>query len=141
VLNDIQRSEHWLPEALHGAVVANALRVPWMPVRIYPHSLTFKRPDSCASIGLPYEHVREMPLYQGTSASGKLRGLLGHRLPHRLVSLMARVGQMAAHQQYLSLCHLSAASLQRLACPAQPWLSADHVLETIRDRLQEKHRT
>ena len=52
ILSIIQRSSLLITEALHGAVVADALRIPWIPVRIYEHILPFKWRDWCASLGL-----------------------------------------------------------------------------------------
>src|SRR5439155_10040399 len=43
-------------ESLHGAIVADALRVPWVPLRIRrnPHTSPFKWEDWCSSMELPY---------------------------------------------------------------------------------------
>ena len=43
-----------ITEALHGAIVADALRVPWMPVSSYHTILPFKWEDWCRSVGLAY---------------------------------------------------------------------------------------
>lgn len=54
VLHDIQSSKLILCEALHGAIVADALRIPWIPVKAY-NILEFKWQDWCQSIGLNYK--------------------------------------------------------------------------------------
>ena len=54
VISDIARSRVLLSEAMHGAIVADALRVPWIPVRSSPKILPFKWQDWCASLHLPY---------------------------------------------------------------------------------------
>jgi len=51
---EIARSQVLISEAMHGAIVADALRVPWIPVRSSPKILPFKWKDWCASVDVPY---------------------------------------------------------------------------------------
>lgn len=44
-----------ITEAMHGAILADALRLPWIPVRSHRSILSFKWQDWCASIQTPYE--------------------------------------------------------------------------------------
>lgn len=44
-------------EALHGAICADAMRVPWVAVRTSGRVLSFKWEDWCASMELPYRPV------------------------------------------------------------------------------------
>ncbi|MEO1447604.1 MAG: polysaccharide pyruvyl transferase family protein [Cyanobacteria bacterium J06635_11] len=62
VLNAIHSSELLLAEAMHGAIVADALRVPWIPITTGPRIYAFKWQDWCASVGLPYLPHRLPPL-------------------------------------------------------------------------------
>ncbi len=63
-----------ITEALHGAVVADALRVPWVPVMAYRHICRFKWADWCASLGLAYEPRALSPLWDlDRYARGTLR--------------------------------------------------------------------
>jgi succinoglycan biosynthesis protein ExoV len=50
VLSAISRTGVLLAEAMHGAIVADALRVPWIPTITSPRILTFKWQDWCSSL-------------------------------------------------------------------------------------------
>jgi len=50
-------------EAMHGAIVADALRIPWIPVRCYSYIDSFKWQDWLATVKLPYEPVSIAPLF------------------------------------------------------------------------------
>ncbi len=48
-------------EAMHGAIVADTLRIPWIPVMISPEVSIFKWRDWASSLGLPYKPVQLPP--------------------------------------------------------------------------------
>jgi succinoglycan biosynthesis protein ExoV len=54
VIAEIAATEMLITEALHGAIVADALRVPWLPVSSKHTILDFKWKDWCGSVELPY---------------------------------------------------------------------------------------
>ena len=54
ILAAIDQSELLITEALHGAIVADALRVPWVSVQTGEHILEFKWDDWCQSLGLQH---------------------------------------------------------------------------------------
>ncbi len=60
VLSEIGQTSLLVTEALHGAIVADALRIPWIPVVSSPHILRFKWDDWCQSVELQYL-PREIP--------------------------------------------------------------------------------
>lgn len=55
VLSAISQTEVLLTEAMHGAIVADALRVPWIPIVTNSTILSFKWQDWCSSIGIEYK--------------------------------------------------------------------------------------
>lgn len=54
ILDKIRSSELVISESLHGAIMADAFRVPWIPVRTNSFILEFKWQDWCASIQLEH---------------------------------------------------------------------------------------
>jgi succinoglycan biosynthesis protein ExoV len=62
VLDDIQQTSVLITEAMHGAIAADALRVPWIPVRSNDGVLEFKWRDWCASLELTYAPHRILPV-------------------------------------------------------------------------------
>lgn len=55
VLSSISQTEVLLTEAMHGAIVADALRVRWVPIVTNSTILAFKWQDWCSSIGVEYK--------------------------------------------------------------------------------------
>ena len=54
----IRRAGLVIADAMHAAIVADALRVPWIPVVISPQTNTFKWLDWTMSLDLPYNPAR-----------------------------------------------------------------------------------
>ncbi len=72
----IRRARLVLADAMHAAIVADTLRVPWIPLVTSPEINTFKWLDWTGSLGLPYEPVF-LP------ASTALESFRGKTLPLR----------------------------------------------------------
>src|SRR5690606_25353840 len=62
LLRGIAGCELVLAEAMHAAIVADALRVPWTAVTTHSHINQFKWNDWCASLDLTYDPVAIEPL-------------------------------------------------------------------------------
>ena len=76
-LSKIASCERVITEAMHGAIAADSLRVPWVPIVTRPEILPFKWRDWCASMELPYEPVLVPSIYDSANwgMAGKLRKL------------------------------------------------------------------
>lgn len=70
----IRRAKLVIADAMHAAIVADALRVPWIPVVLSPQNNTFKWLDWTLSLGLPYE-----PVYLGASTALEAIGNSSYR--------------------------------------------------------------
>ncbi|WP_017317345.1 polysaccharide pyruvyl transferase family protein [Mastigocladopsis repens] len=62
VLSAINQTEVLLAEAMHGVIIADALRVPWIPIFTSTKIFPFKWHDWCSSIDVKYEPKYVMPL-------------------------------------------------------------------------------
>lgn len=61
ILQAYGRARLVVTEAMHGAIVADTLRIPWIPVIISPEVSVFKWRDWLGSLGLPYRPVQLPP--------------------------------------------------------------------------------
>ena len=98
VMGTIAGAELLVTEALHGAIVADALRVPWIPIRSTGEILAFKWQDWCSSVGLKYRPARVRQLYDG-HAPGAGRAA---RAAVKRVLVKSRIREIAGHRPFLS---------------------------------------
>ncbi|UAB84437.1 polysaccharide pyruvyl transferase family protein [Zunongwangia sp. SCSIO 43204] len=54
IIDAIKSSEVILAEAMHAAIVADTLRVPWIPIKMYPSINEFKWKDWTSSLDMQY---------------------------------------------------------------------------------------
>lgn len=137
VLYEIARTETLIAEAMHGAIVADALRVPWVPVRLYSQINELKWTDWCESMELPCMFTKLTPIFQKQLKPLKA---LENRGKHLLWSvgigkekwerLQVRVSSQAAIDQVLD-------GLRR-AGSSRSFLSEDRVHKRAVERLHEK---
>jgi succinoglycan biosynthesis protein ExoV len=69
IINQIKQSEQIICEGMHGAIVADALRVPWVSVKISRTINELKWQDWCSSLGLEYQPIKLAHLVPGTGQS------------------------------------------------------------------------
>lgn len=74
-------------EAMHGAIVADTMRIPWVPVVVSPAVDEFKWRDWCLSMDLPFEpvrlpagHPRDLRHFAAMADALRVAGIDGHRM-------------------------------------------------------------
>ena len=133
ILTAINSSERLIAEAIHGAIAADALRVPWIPIATSSRICSFKWQDWCNSMNLFY-HPYRLPSLKGYKPwNGELRtGKLA--IKHWLGAVLE--GPFSTHQYGLFADECAIA--QRLANIAKqaPTLSDQTIFERRLDQLQ-----
>ena len=135
VITRIRESRRVLTESLHGAILADAFRVPWIPIVFSHRFLDFKWQDWCESIAVKFAPVQLPPRFQGTLA---LRTRAGNFIKNRL----GKAGLGPARWQRRPFRQSSPAELEDLTTALRetartglPNLSSDQKLQNIRQRL------
>ncbi|NER81708.1 MAG: polysaccharide pyruvyl transferase family protein [Leptolyngbya sp. SIO1D8] len=141
VISAIQNSKLLLAEAMHGAITADALGVPWIPLTTSPRVLSFKWQDWCASIQQPYRPAYLPPLTPQYPRYG--RGLRSGRRSawHWGWTLAQGNGTLSSAQMVgqskIQIDRL-ATILEKIATKRRPILSDRTHLETLTQALEEK---
>ncbi len=144
VIADISQSKVLLSEAMHGAIVADTLRVPWIPIRTSPKILPFKWRDWCASVQLPYRYQiisGARPLSRA-EFQYPIRPFLQQQLSPIELFDSFRMNDFSLLEQKASE-EITERKLDRLSSQLisitrqTPFLSCDRTLETLVVRLEE----
>ena len=126
-----------LAEAMHGAIIADALRIPWAPVKFSTSFREDKWLDWAESMSLALSFIELPHMYQQHSALGK-------RLETNLKALFGKVGinrekwgQLSGQKTIASVqdIELLVKSLERAKSENRWQLSSDHAIETIEQKL------
>lgn len=72
VISQILKSEVVITEAMHGAIAADTLRVPWIPVKFYKTISEFKWEDWTASLDMCYTPNRIQPIFNEVTIKEKI---------------------------------------------------------------------
>jgi succinoglycan biosynthesis protein ExoV len=115
VLAAISSTESLLTEAMHGAIVADALRVPWIPMDStgrFP-ALPFKWQDWCMSVDVSYRPKR-IPSLWAAPKGGTRSGSVRHWMKQKII----------------------AADLLRIAVTTRPSLSSTSRIDQLADALE-----
>jgi succinoglycan biosynthesis protein ExoV len=138
VLRELRETELLLAEAMHGAIVADALRVPWIPVRMYSRFAEFKWQDWSQSIRVPLKLTDVPPIYaQPPKGWKRLDYVVKKGLAHAGVGRenWKRLGIRSSTQDEI---HQSLEVLRRVPEKQPPCLSNDKFLSQLEARLLEK---
>ena len=119
VLKQICETEVLLTEAMHGAIVADALRVPWVPLVTSDKILSFKWQDWCGSVDVAYKPIRIAEAFNLRQKPGDPMALA------RRVRYEVR-RKMALHD------------LQKVSRTALPCLSKESNLESLTCELETR---
>jgi len=133
VIEEIMKTEVLFTEAMHGAIVADVFRVPWIPVKAYGHINLFKWKDWAMSMRMDINH-HQIPSLLGNQA---IQQIAGERFPQLWQKPLKKV-----YKDYQSLrTSLNQRQLIRdlkKLKKQKPLLSSSRVLTERTDQLLEK---
>lgn len=137
LLEQIAGAELVLTEAMHGAIVADTLRVPWVALSIYEHINGFKWDDWCQSMEVSYRPELVPPLTDNWSQrpDRRLRGYLRRVMA---TGSLVRMGREDRPISPLVEIERTADRLAEVRDRAVPMLSADQVLQERTQLLRER---
>lgn len=87
VIRELGSCERIITEAMHGAIFADAMRIPWTPIIAYPHISLFKWQDWTASLELKFE-----PNMIQSNWRGDVGLPIGHTLKNKTKRLINKFG-------------------------------------------------
>jgi len=128
VMAQLQNCQLLITEALHGAIAADAFRIPWIPVVTSSLVLDFKWRDYCMQMELDYQPHCIPPVWriEEILRDKKCDVPYGLRLPTRVRGWVANCGQRKRAVQQLKKL-----SGQR------PCLASDSVVARAQERMEE----
>jgi succinoglycan biosynthesis protein ExoV len=128
VLSAISETEVLLTEAMHGAITADALRVPWVCIHTTSNILDFKWQDWCKSIDVEYQpyQLAEISDLSPKQRIREIRGIRG-----------SRTAIQASLNHWSKKRHI-ATQLVKVTKIARPVLSRDTKIEQLTIELEER---
>jgi succinoglycan biosynthesis protein ExoV len=132
----ILASELVLAEAMHAAIIADTLRVPWIPVSSGRGISAFKWADFCASMGLLYSPRHSPHLFSRAELDFLVGLRTGKRTALQRMASACVTGMLARTQSVAYGARLARAL--RKAKGAPPLLSRDEVVAVKQARLLER---
>jgi len=138
IISELQGTELLLAEAMHGAIVADALRVPWIPVRMYSRFAEFKWQDWTQSIRVPLKLMDVPPIYTHPPKGWK-------RVDYVVKKALAHAGAGRENWKRLGIrtstgdeVSRSLEALKKVPEKQQPFLSEETFLSQLEARLMER---
>lgn len=139
VFAQIKSSALLLTEAMHGAILADAFRTPWVPVKAYPHISEYKWQDWLLSVGLNAPFQALTPVWRGDSNSSLMQKVKNQTKRALIATPLWRNSWSKAPAKKSSHKQLEqvAAELIHISRNCQPQLSNEQIFQTNRARLLE----
>lgn len=140
MFEEMLKSEAIITEAMHGAICADILRVPWVPVVCYDHILEFKWKDWCASMDIAYAPIK-LPAIWDQDRHAEGADLMKIQLKRRLRAwhLWNKKWQAPPHREDATSEYLDATkALSDLVDNLYPMMSKDSVLEDRAERAMSR---
>lgn len=135
VLFEMSQCEILLTEAMHGAIVADALRIPWLPVNCYGYVLDFKWMDWLSTMSIDYSPTRISPLYSANTTSGVSQNLKNSvKRGLKACGVWSKNWTDPTHRESTPRERERAMNELLLAARNEPFLSADSLIEAHTDR-------
>jgi succinoglycan biosynthesis protein ExoV len=125
VNDEILRSKLIVTEAMHGAIIADAFRIPWIPVLPINKAHRNKWFDWAEALDM---NLHSHALWPSSLEEARLSVLRKSITPLLTISSLPRK----------VLIHAAAYKLNRIIEKADPCLSKDSVLDSVVDRMQER---
>jgi succinoglycan biosynthesis protein ExoV len=135
IITQIKQTEVLIAEAMHGAVVADTLRVPWIPAKAYAGINDLKWQDWASTFKLDYDPFKISSLYDDTSFTRNvIREKTGYPLP--LSSLSPIIGIFKKYQNR-SILPKVVKEFQMIKS-MDPYLSKESILKSKGEQLLDK---
>lgn len=90
VIREIASAKMVITESMHGAIIADSLRVPWIPIRIGNNILEFKWEDFCSTINIKHKFEKFDPPIVGRKLLIRPDLILSHSLKLRRIMKVAK---------------------------------------------------
>lgn len=140
VILELGSCEHVVTEAMHGAIFADAMRIPWTPIVAYPHISHFKWLDWTESMELEYE-----PNGIPSNWKGDMGLPVDHIVKNKTKRLLNKFGMAGKNwtmplppRSSVSDWHKTVAKLRQVATEVTPKLSDNRIHSLRIEQLHER---
>ncbi|MFK8037039.1 MAG: polysaccharide pyruvyl transferase family protein [Crocinitomicaceae bacterium] len=132
VMDELMDTEVLLAEAMHGGIIADAYRIPWIPVKTIATINEFKWKDYCDSVNLNYNPNRTDTLYSRSF----LKEVFGNKLKQLSIFKGLAASLFFAYQKLVKL-HKVKKQFQAIT-KQMPILSTDAIFKDKQNQLLTK---
>jgi len=134
IIQEILKSKCVIAEAMHYAIVADTLRVPWIPVKAYSSISDFKWQDWTSSLNMEYNPIPLAALYSPEAVKNFLKRRSPANLPEPIYDF---VGTVRSSYENLFLKGRAVKGLEN-AKKTKSHLSKDTIFNSKVDQLMDR---